>query len=76
MLTVTATSDRLHRLPKVELHVHLEGSTSADTLVALARSGRTPHALPSLDPDALPAPEVALGGHALNIGFENIQIKD
>jgi adenosine deaminase len=39
--------------PKVELHVHLEGSTSARTLVELAKSGRTPHALPTLDPDAL-----------------------
>ncbi len=39
--------------PKVELHVHLEGSASASTLVELARSGRTPHALPTLDADVL-----------------------
>jgi adenosine deaminase len=39
--------------PKIELHVHLEGSADAETLVALARSGRTPHALPTLDPQDL-----------------------
>jgi aminodeoxyfutalosine deaminase len=39
--------------PKVELHVHLEGSADAKTLIELAKSGRTPHNLPTLDPDAL-----------------------
>jgi aminodeoxyfutalosine deaminase len=39
--------------PKVELHVHLEGSADAKTLIELTKSGRTPHNLPTLDPDAL-----------------------
>jgi aminodeoxyfutalosine deaminase len=39
--------------PKVELHVHLEGSAAAETLVALAKAGRASHALPTLDADAL-----------------------
>jgi adenosine deaminase len=33
---VTPTSDRLHRLPKAELHVHLDGSLRPDTMADLA----------------------------------------
>ncbi len=50
--------------PKVELHVHLEGSADAKTLIELAKSGRTPHTLPTLDPDALRGKLVCRGFQA------------
>ena len=34
---LTPTDERLHRLPKAELHVHLDGSLRPATLLALAR---------------------------------------
>jgi adenosine deaminase len=37
-------------MPKVELHVHLEGATDADTVWAMARRNSTP--LPAATPDA------------------------
>lgn len=52
-MTAQAVNRNASPYPKVELHIHLEGSASAETLVALAKTGRTPHALPTLDPDAL-----------------------
>lgn len=45
--------DRLHAMPKAELHVHLDGSLRAATMVDLARQARV--RLPTTDPDALAA---------------------
>jgi adenosine deaminase len=45
------TRELIGRLPKAELHVHLDGSLRAETMIDLARRGRV--ALPSTDPDEL-----------------------
>jgi adenosine deaminase len=45
------TRERIGRLPKVELHVHLDGSLRPETMVDLAR--RAGVSLPHTDPDAL-----------------------
>jgi adenosine deaminase len=38
----TATTDHVRRLPKVELHCHVEGSARASTIAALARQNGVP----------------------------------
>ncbi|MEZ4423087.1 MAG: adenosine deaminase [Gemmatimonadota bacterium] len=43
--------ERLHRLPKTELHVHLDGSLRPQTMIELAAERGLP--LPSSDPDEL-----------------------
>jgi adenosine deaminase len=45
------TRDMVGRLPKAEIHVHLDGSLRPETMIALAREARV--SLPSTDPDAL-----------------------
>ena len=63
MLTASATRDRLHRLPKAELHVHLDGSLRPSTMAELATErGIT---LPTLDPRALGPHMVVTDAHSL-----------
>jgi adenosine deaminase len=50
-VTATVAPDVLRRLPKVELHCHLEGSLRATTLIELAARHDVP--LPTRDPELL-----------------------
>ena len=49
----TTTRDRIHSLPKTDLHVHLDGSLRPQTMIELARERGT--ALPADDAASLAA---------------------
>ena len=63
MLTASATNDRLHRLPKAELHVHLDGSLRPSTMAALALERGID--LPTAHRDALGPHMVVTDAHSL-----------
>ncbi|MGI9628062.1 MAG: adenosine deaminase [Longimicrobiales bacterium] len=57
------TRDLLHRLPKAELHVHLDGSLRPESMIDLASEAGLP--LPSVDPGVLE--EAMQAGDATNL---------
>ncbi|MCB5272049.1 MAG: adenosine deaminase [Candidatus Cloacimonetes bacterium] len=50
-MTLKLTKELVHRLPKTDLHVHLDGSVRVATIINLAKKGKIE--LPTLDKDEL-----------------------
>ena len=69
---LTPTHERLHRLPKAELHVHLDGSLRPRTLLQLAHTRGV--ALPATDPAGLARAMLATRTSSLEEYLESFRL--
>ena len=69
---LTPTDERLHRLPKAELHVHLDGSLRPATLLELARERDVE--LPASDAEGLARAMLVSGARNLEEYLEPFQL--
>ena len=63
-MTLELTKELVHRLPKTDLHVHLDGSVRLATIINLAKKGKIE--LPTLDKDELEK-LIVCGPHTQNL---------